>query len=100
MKKLVRDRIPDIIAASGRKCETRILSDSEYIRALNDKLDEELAEFHEAQNLEELADLTEVIRALSSALGFSPEQLEELRREKAENRGGFEQKIFLEKIIG
>lgn len=40
--KLVRDKIPTIIEADGKKCETEILSDDEYIKMLDVKLDEEL----------------------------------------------------------
>ena len=61
--KLVRDRIPEIIESSGRTCVTEILSDEEYLKMLDAKLDEELAEYHADQNIEELADLMEVIRA-------------------------------------
>lgn len=61
--KLVRDRIPEIIEASGNTCATEILSDEEYLRVVDAKLDEELAEYHKDQNLEELADLLEVIHA-------------------------------------
>lgn len=43
-KKLVRDRIPEIIEASGNTCVTEILSDEDYLCMLDAKLDEELAE--------------------------------------------------------
>ena len=66
--KLVRDRIPEIIEASGAKCKTRVLSDEEYIKMVDAKLDEELAEYHADQNIEELADL------LVSAYGITKEQ--------------------------
>ena len=59
--KLVRDRIPEIIAASGKNCVTEILSDEDYLCMIDAKLDEELAEYHKDQNIEELADLIEVI---------------------------------------
>ena len=59
--KLVRDRIPEIIEASGKNCVTEILSDEDYLCMIDAKLDEELAEYHKDQNLEELADLLEVI---------------------------------------
>ena len=59
--KLVRDRIPEIIEASGKSCVTEILSDADYLELLDAKLDEELAEYHKDQNVEELADLLEVI---------------------------------------
>ena len=58
--KLVRDYIPEIIEASGKSCVTEILSDEEYLRMLDAKLDEELAEYHKDRNIEELADLLEV----------------------------------------
>ena len=62
------------------------------------KLDEELAEYHKDQNLEELADLLEVIYAATKARGYSIDQLEELRAKKAEKRGGFDEKIFLKTV--
>ncbi len=93
--KLVRDRIPEIIEASGGHCKTEILSDDAYLTMLDAKLDEELAEYHRDQNIEELADLLEVIRAAALARGYTPEELEAVRAEKAVRRGGFEKKILL-----
>ena len=97
--KLVRDRIPEIIEASGNTCITEILSDEDYLRMLDAKLDEELAEYHADQNIEELADLIEVIRACSVARGYTIEELEQVRAEKAAKRGGFEKKILLKEVI-
>ncbi|MBR5445094.1 MAG: nucleoside triphosphate pyrophosphohydrolase [Clostridia bacterium] len=96
--KLVRDRIPEIIAASGKTCTTEILSDEAYLAMLDAKLDEELAEYHRDQNLEELADLLEVIYAAAAARGYTMEQLEAVRAEKAEKRGGFAKKILLKDV--
>lgn len=93
--KLVRDLIPDIIDKSGNQCRTRILSDEEYISMLDKKLDEELAEYHSDQNIEELADLLELIRAATLARGYTLDELETVRSEKQRTRGGFEKKIFL-----
>ena len=93
--KLVRDLIPDIIEASGGTCHTRILSDDEYMEMLDAKLDEELIEYHSDQNIEELADLLELIRASAIARGYTLDELEAVRAEKARARGGFEKKIFL-----
>ena len=93
--KLVRDRIPEIIEASGAKCKTRVLSDEEYIKMVDAKLDEELAEYHADQNIEELADLLELIRAATIARGYTLEELESVRAEKAKKRGAFNEKIFL-----
>ena len=93
--KLVRDRIPEIIEAKGDKCEIEILSDEEYLKLIDAKLDEELAEYHSDQNIEELADLLEVIQAAAIARGYTTEQLEAVRTKKAEERGGFNEKILL-----
>ena len=59
------------------------------------KLDEELAEYHKDQNLEELADLLEVVYAAAEARGYTPEQLEQVRAEKAARRGKFRQRLLL-----
>lgn len=96
--KLVRDRIPEIIEASGKSCVTEILSDEDYLHMVDAKLDEELTEYHADQNIEELADLMEVIRACAVARGYTIEQLEQVRAEKAAKRGGFEKKILLKEV--
>ena len=96
--KLVRDHIPEIIEASDSTCVTEILSDEAYLRMLDTKMDEELAEYHKDQNIEELADLLEVIRAAAIARGYTLEQLEQVRAEKAAKRGGFEKKILLREV--
>lgn len=97
--KLVRDRIPEIIEASGKTCKVEILSDEEYLRMVDAKLDEELAEYHKDQNIEELADLMEVIYAAAIARGYTLEQLEAIRLEKAIQRGSFEKKILLLEVF-
>lgn len=96
--KLVRDRIPEIIESSGKTCSTEILSPEEYLRMLDAKLDEELAEYHKDQNIEELADLLEVIHAAAIARGYTLEGLEQIRAEKAGKRGGFEKRILLKEV--
>ena len=62
------------------------------------KLDEELAEYHKDQDIEELADLLEVIYAATKARGYNIEDLERIRKEKADKRGTFYEKIFLEYV--
>ena len=96
--KLVRDRIPEIIKSSGKSCTTEILSAEDYLRMIDAKLDEELAEYHKDQNIEELADMLEVIRAGAIARGYTLEDLERVRAEKAAKRGGFEKKILLVEV--
>ena len=97
--KLVRDLIPEIIQSSGKSCITAILSDEDYLRMIDAKLDEELAEYHKDQNIEELADLIEIIYAAVRARGYSLEQLEAVRAEKAAKRGSFEKKLLLKEVI-
>lgn len=96
--KLVRDRIPEIIAKDGQKAVTRILDDEEYKVYLEKKLDEEVAEFHESKSMEELADILEVVSAICRAYGYSTEALYARRIKKFVERGGFTQKILLEEI--
>ena len=93
--KLVRDKIPEIIQASGNQCVCSILSDEEYLTMLDEKLNEELAEYQESKSVEELADLLEVIRAVVIVRGSSIEEVEAIRRDKAAKRGGFVKKILL-----
>lgn len=96
--KLVRDKIPEIIEADGKTCKTRILSDEEYITSLEAKLNEEVAEYQADKNLEEMADILEVLQAICIARGYSLEELEALRIKKSDERGGFAEKLFLEYV--
>ena len=97
--KLVRDRIPEIIEASGRKCITQVLPDDAYIQALDAKLNEELAEYQQSKSLEELADLLEVMGAVVKARGYTWDDLTRVRKEKRACRGAFDQRIFLKEVI-
>lgn len=97
--KLVRDRIPEVIESTGKKFTTRILDNEEYIKELKNKSFEELNEYVNTENdkdaVEELADLLEIIHALAECHGANFQQVEQVRQEKAEKRGGFKEKIFL-----
>lgn len=96
--KLVRDRIPEIIEADGKTCVCETLSDKGYLSLLDQKLNEELAEYQESKSLEELADLLEVIQTVVKARGWTLEDLERVRADKAAKRGGFEKKILLKEV--
>lgn len=97
--KLVRDKIPEIIEASGKTAHCEILSNEQYIEMLDTKLIEELEEYQADKSLEELADLMEVVYAVAKARGHSADELECVRKEKAEKRGGFEKRILLKEVI-
>ncbi len=96
--KLVRDRIPEIIEKSGNKCVIEQLDDESYLKYLEEKLFEEAKEYQTDKSVEELADVLEVVYALAKTKGVSVSQLENLRKEKCEKRGGFENKIFLKTV--
>lgn len=97
--KLIRDRIPEIIAKNGQTARVRVLTDEEYLAKLDEKLGEELAEYLADGDVEELADLLEVIYAAALARGTTEEQLDEIRRKKAEERGAFAEKLLLEEVL-
>lgn len=96
--KLVRDKIPKIIEDSGKTCEIEVLDDKTYLEILDKKLTEELNEYYESHNAEELADLLEVVYATAKARGYTKEQLEEIRQNKADKRGAFDKKILLKSV--
>ncbi|WP_050180624.1 nucleoside triphosphate pyrophosphohydrolase [Domibacillus robiginosus] len=97
--KLVRDRILEVIEKAGKTYTSRILDEKEYIQEVKTKMHEELAEYEGAENdqdaVEELADLLELIHAAAAIHGATAEELEAVRREKAEKRGGFSDRIYL-----
>lgn len=97
-QKLVRNKIPEIIRAHGEQPVTRILDDKEYLHELIEKLREEVEEFAETPNAEELADIKEVTIALREALGIHAGELEDVRRAKANKNGRFKKRIYLEAV--
>lgn len=101
-RKLVRDRIPELIRANGDHPITRVLErNDEYLLALHAKLAEESAELRAASpddQLEELADILETLLALTSALGHTEEALAEAARTKRAARGAFARRVWLEAV--
>lgn len=93
--KLVRDRIPELMEAQGKHPVIQVLEDTDYTKYLEAKLDEEVSEYHQDKNLEELADILEVVYALAENLGASREELLAVYEEKHQARGGFKEKFFL-----
>lgn len=97
--KLVRDKIPNIINKDNRVAITRKLSDEEYFNELNKKLKEEVTEYLEDYNVEELADIVEVIYGILKSKNVSIEEFEIIRLNKVNKNGAFDKKIFLERVI-
>ena len=96
--KLVRDNIPNIISKNGEKPIIRVLTDEEYIRELNLKIEEEVKEYLLDFSVEELADIEELIRAILDYKNVSYEEFENVRLNKVNKRGAFKERIFLERV--
>lgn len=99
MGKLVRDRIPEIIAAEGRSPTVRILNHQEYEAALLEKLLEEVAELRDAEphdRLGEAADVYEVLLSILARQGIGADELAVAAAEKRRSRGGFTQRWWWE----
>ncbi len=95
--KLVRDRIPEIIESSGNKCEIEVVSDEVALEYLYKKLNEEVSELLEDKNLDEIADVMEVLFAIGSKYGYSEEDVLNRRNKKKYTRGSFEDNLILKK---
>ncbi len=97
--KLIRDRIPEIIEKSGNKAVVERVGEEKYISLLNEKLSEELKEYLESQNVEELADLVEVIYAILDYKKVLIKDFEAIRQQKAARRGAFKERLLLKEVI-
>jgi predicted house-cleaning noncanonical NTP pyrophosphatase (MazG superfamily) len=97
--KLVRDRIPELIRADDEVPVTETVAGEAYRERLRGKLDEEVAEYHESGRVAELADVLEVVHALAALDDVSAEELETMRREKRDERGGFDGSVVLDRVV-
>lgn len=97
--KLVRDKIPQIIAQKSEQAIIHTLSDEEAMKEFNKKLLEETNEYLEENNVEELADIVEVIYGILKLKNIDLPEFEDIRLKKVEQRGAFDKKIFLEKVV-
>lgn len=91
--------MPEIMAVKGQPLQTRIIEDNaEYIDALQNKLLEELQELRQHENLPlvQIAYMLEILEHLQRAYGLSDEEVQQEKRQKHQERGGFEKRLFLE----
>ena len=99
-RKLIRDRIPETIAAAGARCRLRRLSRRAFVRALREKLCEEVLELRAARDrssvLNELIDIQELVDTYRRTLGVSPSRFRAMVERKRRRRGGFRKRLFLE----
>ena len=93
--KAVRDKIPEIIKESGKNCNVKKLNDSKFLVELEKKLVEELAEYQESKDVEELADILEIVYRISELKGITSDELDGIKNEKAKKRGKFVDNLFL-----
>ena len=99
-KKLVRNKIPDIIKASGKTPITKTISGIEHEALLDMKLKEEVDEYYKApqyEKAEELADILEVIDAIMARYGIE-EDVREIKERKAKERGDFKTCVYLDSV--
>lgn len=94
--KLVRDNIPEHIRTKGGTPVTHIADEIEYWQKLKEKLEEEVRELIEAESVEELADVFEVLDAIMEHKGFDPAEVQWVKEKKAEERGKFKERIILD----
>ncbi len=94
--KLIRDKIPDIAAAKGEYMQCHTANPAEYRHHLLNKLLEEVHEFFDSDEAEELADILEVIRAIAAERKLSMRALYLVRDKKRMRRGGFDGRVIWE----
>jgi predicted house-cleaning noncanonical NTP pyrophosphatase (MazG superfamily) len=93
--KAIRDKIPEIIQKDGHTCNVQTLSDEKFIIEIEKKLSEEVTEYQNDKNPEELADILEVVYRIAQLKGISKQELEKIRIKKLQDRGGFVNNLFL-----
>lgn len=94
--KLVRDKIPEYIKSKGGNAVFHIADAKEYWQKLKEKLQEEVSEFLETQSIEELADILEVIDAITDYKNFNKGKVRKIKNQKTKERGKFKDKIILD----
>lgn len=97
--KLVRDKIPELFLKDNSLPVSRTLTDEEYITELNSKLKNEIDKYLENENIEEMVDILEVIRAILDYKEVSYEEIEEKRIKKVQKKGAFKNKVYLERVM-
>ncbi len=98
VKKLVRDNVPEILEAEGKKIETHIAEDKEYEKLLHNKLQEEVKEFLQGEKEEKFADILEVLETISDTHNFNRDNVRMIKARKAREEGRYLQRIVLDKV--
>ena len=98
LPKLVRNKIPEIIAADGRKCIYTIASREEMKKLLFDKLKEESEEFLEKPCVEEASDVYEVFLAILNHWDINFYDVVNHSYYKRDENGSFSNGVVLESV--
>lgn len=97
-RKLVRDKIPQIIEENGETPVWKTVEDTDFRHVLLMKVIEEASEFIRKPGPEEEADLQEVLLKVREICGYTAEDVEKTRLQKAETHGTFENGVYLEHV--
>jgi predicted house-cleaning noncanonical NTP pyrophosphatase (MazG superfamily) len=96
--KLARDKIPQIIKESGKRCKHHTADMKEFKERVYDKMSEELSEFIENPSVEEAADMYEVMKTLLWIHDIDFSDVISRAEKKRYERGGFCEGIVLESV--
>lgn len=96
--KLIRDKNVKLMEDKGCKVTYEILDEKRYGQELDKKLQEEVGEYLEDYNIEEMADVMEVIYAILKYRGITMEEVDKVRLDKQKRKGGFERRVYLKEV--
>lgn len=98
--KLTRDKTEERFIQRNIRGQFRHITGDEYIKALKDKLHEEVAEIMESKNpyelMTEIADVQDVLNALLNASNISQDELNQYRTTLHQERGTFQTGLYLD----
>lgn len=100
--KLIRDKIPEIIAKAGKSCVVEEMDNNEYNIKLKEKLIEEAKEVSGANKSEivgELADVLEIVEAIENSYSIDHKTVINKKKMKAKSNGKFNKKLLLKEVI-
>jgi len=98
-RKLVRDKVPELLMKEGRLVNVIKVSGNELCNLLVMKLKEEVNELSMSLSIEESADILEVLETLAEkCLGKAWNEVVKVKEAKKSKRGGFREGIVVEYI--
>lgn len=101
MKKLIRDKIPEIVEANGRKLNFHVAYEYEMpfysLEKVKEELQEVIASVDRRELLEEIADLYEALDKYVESMDFSRMEVDKAREEKIKKAGAFNNNYILTK---